>query len=144
MFSVIIMACGEPTGWWVTLSVAVMVTVPVEVPARNPVSETPTLIGEVAERLTLPEGEALSHDPPVEVATAADQFNELLQAPLALMVAGCVVGSIPPTRPAKVRATGVAAIAHAGETVKVTGIDCGLPVATCPEPSVPVIVIVPV
>ncbi len=106
---------------------------------------TPTVVGEEAERLTLPfAGEVPSQAPPVVVATAADQFNEFPQAPLALIVAGCVVGFVPPTSPAKVRATGAAAIAHAGETVKVTGIDCGLPVATCPEASVPVIVIVPV
>ena len=99
MSSVIIMTCGVPTGWFALL-VAVMVTVPVYVPAPRPVSETPTLVADEAERLTLPEGEALSHEPPVEVTTDADQFNELLQAPLAVMVAGCGAGFDPPTRPA--------------------------------------------
>jgi hypothetical protein len=110
------------------------------VPALRPASETPTVVPEAADRLTLPDaGEVVSHAPPLEVTTEVDQFKALLHAPLALMVAGCVAGLEPPTRPAKVRATGAAAMVQGGETVRVTGIDCGLPVAP-----VAVIVTVPV
>lgn len=102
---------------------------------------------EEADRLTLPvAGVALSHVPlGGVVATAADQFNELAQGPLALIVTACVWGFDWPTTPSKVRSRGAAAIVHTGDdTVKVTGIDCGLPAAAFPELSVPVMVIVPV
>jgi hypothetical protein len=82
-------------------------------------------VPEAAARLTLPDaGEVLSHAPPLEVTTEADQFNALVQVPLTLMVAGWVAGLVAPTRPAKVRATGAAERAHAEDGVMGVEIDC--------------------
>lgn len=53
-FSVIDTTCGVPTGRCVTLSIAVMVTLPVYLPAGRFVPAMPTVVNEVAVRLTMP------------------------------------------------------------------------------------------
>ncbi len=143
--SVTVIVCGVPTAVRVTLSIAVMVIVPEYVPAVNPASTTPTLVAEGVVKPAIPvAGVVVSHVPPAGVVdTVAVQFKAFAQAPLAPMVAGCVAGLGCPTTPWKVSAGGVAVIVQGACTMKVTGMDCGLPATGFPRLSVPVIVIVP-
>lgn len=145
--SVTIIACGLPAGRLVTLSTEVIVTVPVYVPAVNPATTTPTRVDDAVFKLTVPAtGVVVSHVPPagVVVAAVAVQFKLLAQAPLAVMVTDCAAGAGCPITPWKVSAGVVAAIAQGACTTNATGIDCGLPAAVLPVPSVPLIIIVPV
>ena len=88
--SVIATVCGEPTCWWLTLSVAVMVIVPVYVCGGNPARRTPMLVVAPDLRFRVPvEGEAVSQALLVE----AVHVRECRHVPLALMSAFCVGGS---------------------------------------------------
>jgi hypothetical protein len=137
---------GVPTANFVTLSMAVRVTVPVWVPAVNPVSTTPTLVAEGTFELTLPvAGVAVSHLPPTGVVEAvAVQVSAFTHAPLVVMAAACATGFGCPITPWKTSAGGVAATAQGACTLKVTGIDSGLPATVWAALSVPVMVIVAV
>ena len=53
-FKVIDTTCGVPTAKWVTLSIAVIVTLPVYLPASRPFPAMPTVVTAVAVRLTVP------------------------------------------------------------------------------------------
>ncbi len=114
-------------------------------PAINPASATLTLVvAGVVEPTGPVAGAVVSHVPPAGVvAVAAVQLKALAQAPLAPIVATCAAGSGCPITPWKMSAGGVAVIVQGACTTKLTLIVCGLPAAALFEPSVPVIVIVP-
>ena len=87
-FSVTGMACGVPIGSFVTLSVAVMVIVPLNTPGLRPVSVTAMLVVAFVATVTVPvAGVAASQVPPVGVVlTVAVQLRGLAHAPLAASV----------------------------------------------------------
>src|SRR5437588_3842963 len=105
----------------------------------------PTAVSEVAVRLTVPAaGVNVSQVPPAgTVAAAAFHFNAWEQAPLALILMGCVAGAGCPLIPWKLRADAGVEIVQGACTVNVTGNVCGLPTAGCPAPSVPLMLIEP-
>ncbi len=135
------MLCGVPICCPLTLSVAVIVTVPLYVCAGNPARRTAILVVALELRRRLPvAGETASQALLVE----AVHVSVFMHVPLALIRAFCAGGSGCPTTPVKLSAAGVTAIVQGGCTVKLTGIVCGLPLAVWPELSVPLRVIVPV
>jgi hypothetical protein len=88
---VTLMTSGEPICWLVTLSVAVMVSLPLYVLGASPASEAAILIVEGVEGLTVPVAEVvLSQFTPL----VADQFRVCPQAPLAVSAVLCGKGSV--------------------------------------------------
>ena len=113
-------------------------------PADRVAKETPIFVDERDDKLTVPlAGDTDSQEPPVAVLALAVQSKACAQVPLAAMLARCAGGADPPAMPVKLSASGVEVMAQGGCTTKVIGIDCGLPVAGLPEPSVALIVIIP-
>ena len=93
--SVTVTTWGRPICRCVILSVAVMVMLPLYVPATRPVLTIPIVASEGATRVTVPAaGVTVSHVPPAgTVARAALQLKAWTQAPAALIVIGCGAGA---------------------------------------------------
>jgi len=95
IFRVIPTTSGLPMGACVTLSIALIVTLPVYVLAASPVKDTPTAVLDGEESETVPvDGVVVSHVPPAGVvAVVAVQLRGFAQVPLALIATGWVAGA---------------------------------------------------
>jgi hypothetical protein len=83
-------ARGVPMIAFVTLSVAVMVTVPLYVPLGSAPMATLTFVALASVGETVPDAVAFSQVPPAGVvASVVVQFNGCVQAPLAVMLTVC-------------------------------------------------------